>query len=73
VETIKRCVEIGLGIAPLPRMAVEAELKSGQLVALPWGGPELRISTYMVWNPERHMGFAEEAFLRHVREAMGGH
>jgi DNA-binding transcriptional LysR family regulator len=67
VETIKRCVQIGLGIAPLPRMAVEAELASGQLVALPWEGPELQISTYVVWNPERHMGFAEEAFLEHVR------
>jgi DNA-binding transcriptional LysR family regulator len=67
IETIKRCVEVGLGIAPLPRMAVEAELRSGQLVALPWDGPEIRISTHVVWNPERHMGFAEEAFLQHVR------
>lgn len=71
VETIKRCVQIGLGIAPLPRMAVEAELASGQLVALPWEGPELQISTYVVWNPERHMGFAEEAFLEHVRAMVG--
>ena len=38
VETIKRCVEVGLGIAPLPRMAVEAELLSGKLVAIPCGG-----------------------------------
>jgi len=70
VETIKRCVEVGLGIAPLPRMAVEAELRSGQLVAVPWEGPEIRISTYLVWNPERHMGSAEKAFLQHVRGLM---
>ena len=38
------------------------------LVALPWEGQAIRISTYAVWNPERHMGFAEKAFLRHVRE-----
>jgi DNA-binding transcriptional LysR family regulator len=73
VETIKRCVQIGLGIAPLPRMAVEAELASGQLVALPWDGPELQISTYVVWNPERHMGFAEAAFLEHVRAMVYSH
>jgi hypothetical protein len=24
----------------------------------------------MVWNPERHMGFVEEAFLQHVRDAV---
>jgi len=70
VETIKRCVEVGLGIAPLPRMAVEAELRSGQLVAVPWEGPEIRISTYLVWNPARHMGSAEKAFLQHVRGLM---
>jgi DNA-binding transcriptional LysR family regulator len=70
VETIKRCVEVGLGIAPLPRIAVEAELRSGQLVALPWEGQEIHISTYAVWNPERLVGFAEKAFLRHVREGI---
>ena len=63
-------MEVGLGIASLPRMAVEAELRSGQLVAVPWGGPEIRISTYLVWNPERHMGSAETAFLQHVRDLL---
>lgn len=67
VETIKRCVEVGLGIAPLPRMAIEAELQSGRLVALPWEGPEIRISTHLVWNPARHLSTAAEAFLKHVR------
>ena len=70
VETIKRCVEVGLGIAPLPRMAVEAELQSGRLVAVPWEGPEIRISTHLVWNPERHMGATEKAFLDHVRAVL---
>ena len=68
VETIKSCVAVGLGIAPLPRVAVEAELASGGLVALPWEGEPIRISTYVVWNPERHMGFAEKAFLQHVQD-----
>jgi len=67
VETIKRCVEVGLGIAPLPRMAVEAELASGQLVSLPWDGPDLNVSTYLVWNPQRHLDAAGSAFLQHVR------
>ncbi len=57
-----------MGIAPLPRMATEAELRSGQLVALPWMGPEVRISTHLVWNPERHMSPALPAFLMHARE-----
>lgn len=68
METIKRCVAAGLGIAPLPRIAVETEQGSGGLVALPWEGEPIRISTYVAWNPERHMGFAEKAFLQHVRD-----
>jgi len=70
VETIKRCVEAGLGVAPLPRMAVEAELLAGKLVAIPWEGPEIRISTHLVWNPERHMGLAEKAFLQQARDML---
>jgi DNA-binding transcriptional LysR family regulator len=70
VETIKRCVEAGLGIAPLPRMAAEEELRSGRLVALRWDGPEIHISTYLVWNPGRHLGSAETAFLQHVRDEL---
>lgn len=72
VETIKRCVEVGLGIAPLPLMAVEAELRSGRLVPLRWTGPKIRVSTHLVWNPQRHLGPAESAFLDHVRTAIGG-
>ena len=71
VETIKRCVEVGLGIAPLPRMAVEAELEAGTLAALAWDGPELRVSTYLVWNPQRHLGAAGNVFLQHVRKMLG--
>lgn len=70
VETIKRCVEVGLGIAPLPRMAVEDELESGRLVPLPWDGPSLQVSTYLVWNPQRHLDAAGHAFLEHVRGMM---
>jgi DNA-binding transcriptional LysR family regulator len=66
----KRCVEVGLGIAPLPRMAVAEQLASGRMVALPWDGPELHVSTYLVWNPQRHLGSAETTFLQHVRKML---
>jgi len=67
VETIKRCVEVGLGVAPLPRMSVEEELESGRLVALDWEGPPVLVSTFLVWNPQKHLGAAGTAFLDHVR------
>lgn len=70
IEAIKRCVEVGLGVAPLPRIAVEGELREGRLVALPWKGPEVRVSTHLVWNPQRHLGAAGKAFLQHVRKVL---
>lgn len=70
VETIKRCVEVGLGVAPLPRMAVEEDLRTGRIVSLPWKGEPIRISTFLVWNPQRHLGPAESAFLQHVRKML---
>ncbi|KAB2328910.1 LysR family transcriptional regulator [Bacillus mesophilum] len=35
IETIKQCVIAGLGVSFLPKMAVEKELKNGQLLQLP--------------------------------------
>lgn len=63
-------MEVGLGIAPLPRIAVEAELRSRRLVELPWQGPQVRVATHLVWNPQRHLGAAGKAFLQHVRKAL---
>jgi DNA-binding transcriptional LysR family regulator len=51
-------------------MAVAEQLASGRMVALPWDGPELQVSTYLVWNPQRHLGSAETTFLQHVRKML---
>ena len=71
IETIKRCVEQGLGLAPLPQIAVADEIATGRLVALRWKGPDIKVSTHLVWNPQRHPGSAVVAFLAHARTAMG--
>jgi DNA-binding transcriptional LysR family regulator len=38
VEAIKRMIEAGLGISLLPEVAVQSEVTSGRLVALPLAG-----------------------------------
>jgi DNA-binding transcriptional LysR family regulator len=70
IETIKRCVEQGLGIAPLPKITVTDEITAGRLVALRWKGPDIKVATHLVWNPQRHPGPAVVAFLAHARKAM---
>ena len=70
IETIKRCVEQGLGIAPLPAMAVREDLAARRLLALNWKGPEIKVSTHLVWNPQRHQGPALAAFLDQARSML---
>jgi DNA-binding transcriptional LysR family regulator len=70
VETIKRCVQAGLGIAPLPRLAVAEELQSGRLVALPVDDLDLQVTLFLVWNAKRQLSTPERLFLDQVRERM---
>jgi DNA-binding transcriptional LysR family regulator len=67
VEAIKQCVAAGLGIAALPRTAVAAELADGRLVALPWSGPSLEVTTQMLWHPARARGASLRTFLEVAR------
>ncbi|HUK66574.1 MAG TPA: LysR family transcriptional regulator [Anaeromyxobacteraceae bacterium] len=72
IEAIKRCVEAGLGIAALPRMAVAGEIEDGRLAALSWRGPRLSVATQLAWSEGRWMSPALEAFVHMAREVLGG-
>jgi DNA-binding transcriptional LysR family regulator len=50
IEAIKRCVELGMGIAPLPDVAAAAELRVGRLVRLAWRDQPLDLASHLVWN-----------------------
>jgi DNA-binding transcriptional LysR family regulator len=69
LETLKRCVMSGAGITVLPRVAVEAELKGGDLVALNWKGG-FDVALLMVWYRERWRSPALEAFMAMTREIL---
>jgi LysR family transcriptional regulator, transcriptional activator of the cysJI operon len=53
VETVKRAVEIESGIAIVPSGTVEAEVKSGQLVAIEIGSPKMSRPLGFVVNKTR--------------------
>ncbi|MCO7177144.1 LysR substrate-binding domain-containing protein [Sporolactobacillus kofuensis] len=63
VEAIKQCVLAGLGIALLPEMTVQNELKSGLLRVLPWGGDPLYIHSQLVWLKDKWVSPALSVFL----------
>lgn len=53
LESIKQCVKNGLGVSLLPKIAVEEELKRGQLVSLAWNGPNIPIQAQMLFHRDK--------------------
>jgi DNA-binding transcriptional LysR family regulator len=63
VEAIKQCATLGMGIALLPEIVVAAEIRTGALCVLPWRGPDVSMSTHVVWHKARSMTRAMSGFL----------
>ncbi len=68
LEAIKQCVVYGLGVSLLPRIAVEAEVRQGQLVILPFRHPGIRIYRQLVYHNKKWMSQA----LRRFRDLLAG-
>ena len=68
IEAIKQCVKSTMGIAILPRMAVQAELEQGSLVALAWERPELSAMTQLIWHKDKRLIPVLFAFIDFVQK-----
>lgn len=69
---IKHGVLAGLGVAVLPRLSIQAELKLGQLACLDIEGFPLRRSWCTVHPAAKHPTPVMRAFLEYVQTAMCG-
>ena len=69
IETIKRVVEIGRGIAILPEPAVRAEVKNGTLVVVQLTDENLVRPLGIVYRQGKHFSPATEKFIEMLREA----
>lgn len=63
IETIKRAVEVGLGVAVVPRPSVLDEQRSGQLAVVPLSEPEWKRSVGVVYRSDRVLGTAARKFI----------
>lgn len=72
VEAIKQCVIAGLGVALLPRMAVQQELRQGLLTPLAWSGPDFPVATQMCWHQDKWFSPALQAFVDETRVSLQG-
>ncbi|WP_043226896.1 LysR family transcriptional regulator [Streptomyces sp. NRRL F-5193] len=66
IEASKRAVASGLGIALLPRIAVQEELASGALVALDWEAP-FTLFTQLAWRRGKRLPAHVRLFVEQAR------
>jgi DNA-binding transcriptional LysR family regulator len=73
LEAIKRFVEMGNGVALVPRLTVEPELKSGSLVRIEV--PELQTERKLrvVYRKQANLSHAALAFLKVVESYAASH
>jgi len=53
LESIKQCIKNGLGVSLLPKIAVEEEIKRGEIVSLAWNGPDIPIQAQMLFHRDK--------------------
>jgi DNA-binding transcriptional LysR family regulator len=68
LEAIKRLVELGMGVALVPRLTASVEIARGQLVALPVRDMKLERQLQLIYRKGATLSHAARAFLRVARE-----
>lgn len=63
IETIKRAVEVGFGLAIVPRPSVIDELRSGQLAVVALSEPEWTRSVGVIHRSDRQLSLAAKKFV----------
>jgi len=72
IETIKRAVEVGLGVAVVPRPSVLDEGRTGQLAVVPLAEPEWERAVGVVYRGDRALSTAARKFVE-LLQRHGGH
>jgi DNA-binding transcriptional LysR family regulator len=72
IETIKRAVEVGFGVAIVPRASVVDEQRTGQLAAVPLAEAEWTRSVGVIYRSDRTLGTAARKFIELLRSRDDG-
>jgi len=67
IEAIKQFVISGLGLAILPRVYIEKELRHNQLIELPWTGPDFGMYTQIIYHKDKWLSPILLSFLELTR------
>ena len=67
VEAIKQCVIAGMGLAVLPIIVLDREVRQKKIKTLNWAGASLDIATHVLWHKDKWLSPALAAFLELVK------
>jgi DNA-binding transcriptional LysR family regulator len=67
IETIKRCVEAGIGVSVLPEPAVVAEVRAGTLVSRRLHNGQLRRPIGAIYRKTRELSPPARTFIELLR------
>lgn len=62
-DSIKRCVEKGLGVTIAPDFFVEKEIREGALKVLPWSGMDIEFSLLMILHRDKWISQHLQGFM----------
>jgi LysR family transcriptional regulator, transcriptional activator of the cysJI operon len=69
IETIKRAVEVGFGVAIVPRPSVLDEMRSGQLAVVSLAEPEWTRNVGVIYRSDRTLSLAAKKFVQLLASA----
>jgi DNA-binding transcriptional LysR family regulator len=72
IETIKRAVEVGFGVAIVPRLSVVDEQRSGQLAVVQLAETEWTRTVGVIHRSDRTLSIVARKFVELLREREGG-
>ncbi|MBU0944996.1 MAG: LysR family transcriptional regulator [Proteobacteria bacterium] len=67
IETIKACVEQGVGVTLLPEIAVQEELAQGRFASFQFEGESLETAILLILHKDKWLSQSMEAFIEEVR------
>lgn len=70
IEAIKQCVIAGVGIALLPKMVVEKDIREGKIKEFPWQPSISSLYTHIAWHKDKWMTPPLEEFIEITRKTL---
>lgn len=63
IEAIKQCIIAGIGVAALPTMVVDKDIKAGRMKELSWESDIPPVHTHIAWHKDKLISPPVEAFI----------